>query len=71
MLSATIGERNLWHYGALERAAQYISAQLTSSGYTPRRQTFELAKLPLSNVEAVVEGTARAGEIIVVGAHYD
>ena len=71
MLSATIGERNLWHYGALERAAQYISAQLTSSGYTPRRQTFELAKLPLSNVEAVVEGTARAGEIVVVGAHYD
>jgi Zn-dependent M28 family amino/carboxypeptidase len=71
MLAGTIGERNLWQYGALERAAQYISAQLTASGYTPRRQTFELAKLPLSNVEGVLEGTSRSGEIVVVGAHYD
>src|SRR3954468_4166342 len=71
MLADTIGERNLWQYGALERAAQYISTELTSSGYTPRRQTFEFAKLPLSNVEAVLEGTARPGEIVVVGAHYD
>lgn len=71
MLAGSIGDRNLWQYGALERAAQYISTQLTASGYTVRRQTFELAKLPLSNVEAVLEGTARAGEILVVGAHYD
>jgi len=71
MLAGTIGERNLWQYGALERAAQYISTQLTASGYTARRQTFELAKLPLSNVEGVLEGTSRAGEIVVVGAHYD
>jgi Zn-dependent M28 family amino/carboxypeptidase len=71
MLAGTIGERNLWSYGALERAAQYISTQLTTSGYTARRQTFDLAKLPLSNVEAVLEGTARAAEIVIIGAHYD
>ena len=71
MLAGTIGERNLWSYGALERAAEYISTQLTTSGYTPRRQTFELAKLPLSNVEALLEGTTHAAESIVVGAHYD
>jgi Zn-dependent M28 family amino/carboxypeptidase len=71
MLAGTIGERNLWSYGALEQAAQYISTQLTGSGYTPRRQTFELAKLPLSNVEAVLEGTVCAAETVVVGAHYD
>ena len=71
MLAGTIGERNLWHYEALERAAQYVSMQLTASGYTPRRQTFELAKLPMSNVEGVLEGTARASEMVVVGAHYD
>ena len=71
MLAGTIGERNLWSYGALEQAAQYISTQLTANGYTPRRQTFELAKLPLSNVEAVLEGTTRGAEIVVVGAHYD
>jgi Zn-dependent M28 family amino/carboxypeptidase len=71
MLAGTIGERNLWSYGALEQAAQYISTQLTAAGYTPRRQTFELAKLPLSNVEAVLEGTTRGAEIVVVGAHFD
>ena len=71
MLAGTIGERNLWSYGALEQAAQYISTRLTAAGYTPRRQTFELAKLPLSNVEAVLQGTTHGAEIVVVGAHYD
>jgi Zn-dependent M28 family amino/carboxypeptidase len=71
MLAGTIGERNLWHYEALERAAQYISSQLTASGHTVRRQTFELARLPMSNVEGVLEGTSRASEIVVIGAHYD
>jgi Zn-dependent M28 family amino/carboxypeptidase len=70
-LAGTIGERNLWNYGALERAAEYVSTELRASGYAPRRQTFELAKLPLSNVEAVLDGTTRAAEIVVVGAHYD
>jgi Zn-dependent M28 family amino/carboxypeptidase len=71
MLAGTIGERHLWSYGALEQAAQYISTQLTASGHTPRRQTFELAKLPLSNVETVLQGTTHGAEIVVVGAHYD
>jgi Zn-dependent M28 family amino/carboxypeptidase len=71
MLAGTIGERNLWSYGALERAAQYVSMQLTESGYTPGRLTYELAKLPLSNVEAILEGTVRRSETVVVGAHYD
>jgi len=71
MLAGAIGERNLWSYGALEQAAQYISTRLTAAGYTPRRQTFELAKLPLSNVEAVLQGTTHGAEIVVVGAHYD
>jgi Zn-dependent M28 family amino/carboxypeptidase len=71
MLATTIGERHVWQYGALERAAHFVSTELTASGYSPRRQTFEVAKLPLSNVEAVLEGTSRAAEILVVGAHYD
>jgi Zn-dependent M28 family amino/carboxypeptidase len=70
MLAGTIGERNVWRYAALERAAEYVSAQLSASGYTPRRQTFEVAKLPVSNVEAVLAGRT-ASEIVVIGAHYD
>ena len=71
MLAGTIGERNLWKYAALNRAAEYISSELTASGYSPRRQTFEISKLPVSNVEATLPGAAHAHEIIVVGAHYD
>jgi Zn-dependent M28 family amino/carboxypeptidase len=71
MLATTIGERNMWRYEALERTAQYISNELAACGYTPRRQTFELAKIPFSNVVAIREGTSRAAEIVVVGAHYD
>ena len=34
-------------------------------------QTFEVAKIPVSNVEAMLTGAAHAAEIVVVGAHYD
>jgi acetylornithine deacetylase/succinyl-diaminopimelate desuccinylase-like protein len=71
MLAGTIGERHLWRYAELERSASYISAQLAGSGYAPRRQTFEIAKLPVSNVEAVLQGATLPSEIVVVGAHYD
>ena len=71
MLAGTIGERNLWRCDALDRAARYISAQLAASGYAPQRQTFDVAKIPVSNIEATLEGTGRAAEIVVAGAHYD
>ena len=71
MLAGTIGERNLWRYPALERAARYVSTQLSASGYTPQRQTFEVSKVPISNIEAILVGDARRQEVVVVGAHYD
>ena len=71
MLAGTIGERNIWRYEALERAARYISDQLGADGYTPQRQTFEVAKLPVSNVEAILPGGERRHEAVVIGAHYD
>ena len=71
MLAGTIGERNLWRCEALDRAARYVSAQFSSAGYAPNLQTFEVAKIPVSNVEAELTGAARAAEIVVIGAHYD
>ena len=71
MLAGTIGERNLWRCEALDRAARYVSAQLSSGGYAPRLQTFEVARIPVSNIEATLTGAARAMEIVVIGAHYD
>jgi Zn-dependent M28 family amino/carboxypeptidase len=71
MLAGTIGERNLWRCEALDRAARYVVAQFSNGGYAPQLQTFDVAKIPVSNVEATLTGAARAAEIVVVGAHYD
>jgi Zn-dependent M28 family amino/carboxypeptidase len=71
MLAETIGDRNVWRCEALDRAARYIAAQFSDGGYVPQLQTFDVAKIPVSNVEAALTGAARAAEIVVVGAHYD
>ena len=71
MLAGTIGERNVWRCNALDRAARYVAAQFASGGYAPRLQTFDVAKIPVSNVEATLEGVGRPEEIVVIGAHYD
>jgi Zn-dependent M28 family amino/carboxypeptidase len=70
-LAGTIGERNLWSYPALVQAAHYIEGEFRTSGYEPLRQSFEVSRLPVSNIEASVPGTSRAAEIVVLGAHYD
>jgi Zn-dependent M28 family amino/carboxypeptidase len=70
-LAGTIGERNLWLYPALVQAADYIEGEFRTSGYEPLRQSFEVSRLPVSNIEASVPGTSRATEIVVLGAHYD
>jgi Zn-dependent M28 family amino/carboxypeptidase len=71
MLAEAIGERNLWRYGALQRAADYIFENLEAHGYTPRRQTYEISRLPVSNIDAALVGTRWSAEILVIGAHYD
>ena len=71
MLADAIGERNLWRYGALQRAADYIFGTLEANGYAPRRQTYEISRLPVSNIDAALAGTRWSAEILVIGAHYD
>ena len=71
MLAGAIGDRNVWRCEALDRAARYIAAQFSAGGYAPQLQTFDVARIPVSNVEAALTGDARAAELVVVGAHYD
>jgi Zn-dependent M28 family amino/carboxypeptidase len=70
-LAGTIGERNLWTYSALQRAAEYIEQQFAARGYVPRRQTYDVSRAPVSNIEATLPGTGRRDEVVVLGAHYD
>jgi Zn-dependent M28 family amino/carboxypeptidase len=55
-LASQIGERNIWRYRELQRAAEYIEAELRSYGYSPSRQTFEVSRLPIRNIEATLAG---------------
>jgi Zn-dependent M28 family amino/carboxypeptidase len=71
VLARAIGERNMWHYTRLQSAADYIELQLRNDGYVTRRQTYEVSRLPVSNVEGTSPGRTRASEIVVLGAHYD
>ena len=70
-LAGSIGERNVWKYERLQRAADYIDAELRANGYAPERQTYDVSHLAVSNIEATLPGTTRGGEIVVLGAHYD
>jgi Zn-dependent M28 family amino/carboxypeptidase len=71
MLASSIGERNMWRYGALQEAADYIESVFASQGYQPARQVFDVSKAPVANIEAELPGTTRRGEIVIAGAHYD
>jgi Zn-dependent M28 family amino/carboxypeptidase len=70
MLAGTIGERNVWQYANLRRADEYISSTLASHGMRPEHQTFEVGRLPVSNISGESIGTDPA-EILLIGAHYD
>lgn len=71
MLASTIGERNVWRYDALQRAAEYIEGEFTRNGYDPGRQTYDVSRVPVSNIETALAGSSRPSEIVLLGAHYD
>lgn len=70
-LASDIGPRNIYHYPALEQAADFIRLSFTTSGFEPRRQQYSARGKSFENIEAELRGTSAASEIFVVGAHYD
>ncbi len=70
-LAGEIGERNMWHYRALERAAGYLERELRETGFTVSEQTYMTEGKLVRNLEAELPGKTRPAEIILVGAHYD
>ncbi|MFQ5840647.1 MAG: M28 family peptidase, partial [Candidatus Methylomirabilales bacterium] len=70
-LAGEIGERNLFRYDALAAAAGFLEATLRAAGYVVRRQGYEVGGRICHNIEAEIAGTDRAGEVVIVGGHYD
>lgn len=65
------GERSVLVPGSLDRAAKVVASAFVDAGYDARRLPFEADGQVVANLEVELTGAAKAGEIVVVGAHYD
>lgn len=71
VLAGEIGERNLFRYNHLTRAADYIQTTLSQIGYQVKTQTYGVSGQVSENIEVEVRGTDRPDDILIIGAHYD
>jgi Peptidase family M28 len=76
-LAGEIGERNMWHYAALNAAADFIEDSFSRAGLRTRRDSYETGGQPCHNIEAEIPGSQQGAAvsspppIIIIGAHYD
>ena len=70
-LSHEIGERNIYKYDKLNEAAGYIAEEFRSFGYAADFQAYSARGKVFKNIIATKRGDKKAGEIIILGAHYD
>jgi hypothetical protein len=64
-------EHNFFKPAELEAAAQYIEKALAGLGYAVATQRFPSGPSEVRNIEVEVQGSTRASEVVIVGAHYD
>src|SRR5258708_11955482 len=76
-LAGEIGERNMWHYAALNAAADFIEDSFSRAGLRTRRDSYEIRGQPCHNIEAEIAGSQQGAAvsspppIVIIGAHYD
>lgn len=71
-VAGEIGERNVWEFEALNETASYITRELRDAGFQVTEHPYEAAGRTVKNLEAELKGSGpAAGEIVVIGAHYD
>lgn len=79
-LADSIGERNAYQSGTMERSARYMEQVLANMGYTVTRQAVNIPSSEkfgsvkdrtVYNLVAVKKGTSPHPKMLIVGAHYD
>ncbi|MFC1844287.1 M28 family peptidase [Thermodesulfobacteriota bacterium] len=70
-LAGKIGERNIWLPAKLNAAAAYIEKIWLEQDYKVRHQEYDARGVKSVNLEVEIPGTSHAGEIVLIGAHYD
>ncbi|MCG2749800.1 MAG: M20/M25/M40 family metallo-hydrolase [Desulfobulbaceae bacterium] len=71
VLSQDIGPRNIWRPDSMSSTVHYLEKVLHDLGYSVQQQKFDSYGVPTVNLEVEIPGKLQAGEIIVIGAHYD
>ena len=71
MLADEIGERNVFRPDALHDTERYIKQTWQTMGYDVQSQVYEFKGVRSANLEVTVQGSNKANEIILIGAHYD
>lgn len=70
-LAGGVGVRSFMQPKKLGDSVAWLMDELNAAGYPAIEQVWVPGETPTPNLEVTVPGTTRAGEIIVVGAHYD
>jgi len=71
VLAGEIGERHMNRGRSLETARRQLGHLFADSGFASKDLGFDVDGTTVSNIEAVLEGTSKPKEIVVIGAHYD
>jgi len=71
VLAGDIGDRSVYNYDNLNRAADYILKELHGLGYAADFQVFQAEGKLVKNIVAIPLAAQSIDEHIVVGAHYD
>jgi hypothetical protein len=70
-IAGKIGGRDTANIDALNAAAEYIGSELHAAGFDVSQQRYDAGGVEVGNIETERRGSAAAGEIVIVGAHYD
>jgi Zn-dependent M28 family amino/carboxypeptidase len=71
LLSGYIGERNIYNYDNLNKAAAFIVQEFEEAGYNPLQQEYTAKGKKFWNIIAEKKGEVNPDEVIILGAHYD
>jgi Zn-dependent M28 family amino/carboxypeptidase len=70
-LSHEIGERGLFKFDNLNKAAEYITGEFRSLGYGIDFQEYKIFNRVFRNIIVTKTGSRKPGEVVILGGHYD
>lgn len=70
-LTVSIGSRSIYEYDKIRETEDYIKGVLKDLGLDFSLQTYECSGRPFSNIIVTLPGQREAGQVFIIGGHYD